>query len=303
MSPLVLCSPKPSHPTVPALTLTPLQPAALPALQQLRDDLLAPHTQPGLAEELTDVARGHGQHACLAWRDGRVVGCAGWVLLGIEQDGCGYGAPVVAADQEVASLLIARVTAMASEAGAKRLRISAVAAESAKQASLLAAGFQPVFEFVHWALPLPIAGSATLAGGLRSLPYAEIDWPALRACYAQCFKQVPNAPVPDEDAMREEWSAADWTVSRVLVDELGHYQAFLLISGTEVDAVGVMPALQGRGLAAALYAQAGEVLQRRGVHHLHAMVASSNSASMALHARLGGYEHQPRRTVYQLSLC
>ncbi|GLR11425.1 hypothetical protein GCM10007907_02150 [Chitinimonas prasina] len=303
MSPLVLCSPRPHNATVSTITLTPLQAAALPALQQLRDDLLAPHAQPGLAEELTDVARGHGQHACLAWRRGQAVGCAGWVLQGVEQDGCGYGAPLLAADQEVASLLIARVIAVASEAGAKRLRIGSFAAESAKQSALLAAGFVPVFEFVHWALPLPIAGTTTLPAGLRSLPYAEIDWPALRACYAQCFQQVPNAPVPDVAAMQEEWSAADWTVSRVLVDEQGHYQAFLLVSGEEVDAVGVMPALQGRGLAAALYAQAGEALRRRGVSHLHAMVASSNGASMALHERLGGYEHLPRRTVYQLSLC
>lgn len=285
------------------LEIRPYDPATAPALQDLRDRLLAPHLEPGLADELGDAARGHGGQVRVAWRGGEPVGCAGWVLLGVEQDGCAYGSPLHAVDQAAAAALIEVVKDAARTAGARELRITARQAETDKQAALAAAGFGVAFEFIWFGLEAPLEGPLDLPEGLREVPFEAVDWPRLHACYAECFRGVPNAPVPELALMREEWSTADWQAGRVLVDAAGDYQAFSLIERGEVDAVGVRPGWRSHGVADVLYRIAGHSLAGRGLPTLRALVASSNPASLRFHRKLGFIEVAPRWTTYALALA
>ncbi|QNM96035.1 GNAT family N-acetyltransferase [Chitinimonas koreensis] len=285
------------------LEIRPYDPATAPALQALRDRLLAPHLEPGLADELGDAARGHGAQVRVAWRGGEPVGCVGWVLIGVEQDGCAYGSPLHAADQAAAAALIDVVKDAARTAGARELRITARRAETAKHAALAAAGFGVAFEFVWFGLAAPLQGSVDLPEGLREVPIAAVDWPRLHACYAECFRGVPNAPVPELAQMREEWSTADWQAGRVLADAAGDYQAFSLIERGEVDAVGVRLGWRGRGVADVLYRIADRSLASRGLPPLRALVAGSNAASLRFHRKLGFAEVAPRWTTYALALA
>lgn len=66
-----------------AITLTPVSPAAMSALQALHDRQMAPYPSARLARNLTDAARNHGAQAVIAWQRGQAVGCAGWVSFGI----------------------------------------------------------------------------------------------------------------------------------------------------------------------------------------------------------------------------
>lgn len=288
----------------PALRLGPLEHAALPALQALYAAQHAPAPVPDLAGELGDAARGHGRQAVLAWRGRQPVGCAGWVGFSIARDGLCFGAPVLAADREVAEALLAHLQAQARHLGARRLRISAWTGEHAKRAALAAAGFVHQFEWMQFALAT--AGTSPVdfaARGWRRVPLADVDWPQLAALYATTFREVPNAPLPDLASLQAEWQEADWDAGCVLADTSGRYRAFCLIDAGAVEAVGVDPALRGQGIAALLYQHAGHSLARRGSAELSALVASSNSASLRLHQKLGFHEAQPRGAVYELTLA
>ncbi|WP_211455119.1 GNAT family N-acetyltransferase [Collimonas antrihumi] len=282
--------------------ITSLQPEAIPALQFLQDQQLPPQVRARLDHDLQDSARGHGRQAILAWRGDVVAGCAGWVTLGIAADGCAYGSPVVAADVEVAESLIMAVSEKVRSSGARRLRISAHASEFAKHEALKAAGFTPLFEFASFALRLPLANPSELPAGLHAVHFDQIDWSQMRACYAETFADVPNSPVPEINVIREEWSEGDRQAGRILADETGEYQAFSLICGNSVEAVGVRSGWRGRNLAATLYHIAAAALTARGCSEMRALVASTNMASMRLHQKLGFSEIATRRTVYEIGL-
>ena len=70
----------------------------------------------------------------------------------------------------------------------------------------------------------------------------------------------------------------------------------------DVDEVGVDASLRGRGVAPALYHRAGEAMARSGVPRLRAMLASTNTATLRLHAKLG-FQESARRTVFALDLA
>ena len=283
------------------LHISPLIPEALPALQLLRSAQLAPHPCMPLAQELQDAARGHGKNAALAWRGEQPVGCAGWVTLGIAEDGCAYGSPVFAADLEVAAVLIAFVRKKAMAAGARRLRISTRVGESAKLAGLRQAGFIPLFEFVNFARMLPFTGTMALPVGLHRVGAGAIDWGKLHQCHADTFSGVPNSPIPDEATLREQWEAADMRASPIVVDDAGEYQAFALVTDSAVDAVGVLKKRRVKGLAATLYHLAAIELAAQGKTEMSALVAATNAASMRLHQKLGFTEAAPRWMVHELS--
>lgn len=289
--------------TAMALHLSSVHPDVLPELQALWQRQMAPLPVDDLAHGLLDAAREHGRHALMAWRDGHVVGAAGWVTFGIAVDGCGYGSPLVAADGETARVLIDAVLAALAAAGAARARIAACAGEVAKHEALRAGGFGALFEFVHFVLPLPMAAGVALPPALHCVPAGHIDWSRLRACYAETFAGVANSPVPDAAVLREEWSVADWQASRVLADAAGEYQAFVVVCGDGVDAVGVRSGWRGHHVAQGLYAQAAAVLACRGVAEMAALVASDNAPSLRFHHALGCHEAAPRRTVYEIALA
>lgn len=277
------------------ISLHPLSDEAVPLLQRLWDAQLAPHSAGALAVELRDAARGHGAQTVVAQRAGRLAGVAGWVTLGVPQDGCAYGAPLVALDREVAQCLI---DAVLDKVDGERLRISCYRGEPHKRAALLASGFTPLFEFVRFARALPLP-EAPLPRGLRVLSPGSFDWPRLQRCYAEVFADVPNTPVPDVDTMKEEWLENDADATFVLVDEMGEYQGFVMMAGDEVEVLGVRAEWRGRGVADALYAMVSRAMAAQGRVWLRTLVASVNTASMRLHERLGFSEYAPRAEVFE----
>jgi hypothetical protein len=281
-----------------------LDPAALPKLQELWNAQLAPHTCRTLAHEMQDLARGYGRNTVLAWRGEEPTGCAGWVTLGIAQDGCAYGAPVVAADVETASTLIGIVCREVRAAAADRLRISTRVGEDPKLDALRQAGFKPMFEFVHFSRSLPFTEAPpALPYGLRLVHMSEIDWNRLRRCYAESFAGVPNAPIPDEDTLQAEWSLADNKASLILADEAGEYQAFMLVNDAKVDSMAVCNGWRGKDVPAKLYHLASIELLAQGKTEMQVTkVASINAASMRTHQKLGFTECAPRWTVHELAL-
>ncbi|HEY9104020.1 GNAT family N-acetyltransferase [Chitinimonas sp.] len=301
MTPMALQSATPRIRPMP-IELKPYDPTQAEQLARWHDQQPGYEAELGETVPLADAARGNGRQALVAWQGGTLLGYVGWVLLGVPQDGCAYGSPLVASDIRAATLLVDAVRRACRQAGASRLRISARQVERTKRQALEAAGFTPLFDFVHLEASLPLGGLAELPNGLRSVPFREIDWSKAQACYAETFAGVPNAPTPEVDVMQEEWSQADWRASCVLADDVGDYQAFLLVTDGEVDAVGVRAGWRGRELAAILYRRAGPALLAQGITTLRSMVASTNHASLGLHRKLGFCEHMPAWTVYEAHL-
>jgi ribosomal protein S18 acetylase RimI-like enzyme len=281
---------------------SPFQDAHLSALARLRGELQGLPDGTALQTDLSDHARGFGRQTVVALQGGQPVGCAGWVTLGVPHDGCAYGIPLFAAEGDVAQSLVARVIREVAAAGAKRLRIGCFAAEQGKRRALADAGFRHLFSFVRLEKSLPFAGKAVVPDWLTTVLPARIDWDALAELYCETFREVPNAPPETAEQMRGEWHDGDWLAGRVLADRSGIYQAFSLVRGCEMAAIGVRAALRGKGLADALYHIAGTSLVDRGHRTVTALVADCNQPSMALHLRLGFRESRPRSDVFEKTL-
>jgi len=286
--------------------ISPLDPAAIPALQALSDELSGGRSAMDLRAALTDGARGGGSQAAVAWQGDRPVGCVGWVALGIEEDGRLYGSPLVAQDAGVARRLIDLLDGVGRELRATHLRVSKWEGEAGKAKALADAGFVRLFEWVTFSRE-PGAQDAPPAAfpphGLHAVPPDRIDWERAAQLYADCFREVPNAPCVGTDILAAEWRGADWVSSRLLQDAQGRYVAFLIVQAEgQVEAIGVDAAWRGRGLADALYRHALSSLALQHVPRMTALVASSNAASMRLHQRLGFGESQPRGAVWEREL-
>ncbi|WP_374357221.1 N-acetyltransferase family protein [Chitinimonas sp.] len=286
-----------------AVTLQAFDASAVPALQAIYNPSWPSGTAPDLACDLVDHGRAGGQQVAIAWRNGMAVGCVAWVTLGIASGGPCFGAPLVASDGDVADLLIARLIAEASSAGARQLRVSVWAGEGAKAQALQRAGFHYDMEWLHFGLPTAVAAPVDFAAlGLHPIDEADIDWPRFQQLYAETFREVPNAVVGDAEHLKHDCAGASWEVSRILADATGRYVAFADFEADGTAALGVAADWRGRGVANALYAHASSALAARGVGMLRARVASSNAASMRLHQKLGFNEIMPRGAVYGLTL-
>ncbi len=119
--------------------------------------------------------------------NGVPVGYAGWDTLGIVDDGCAYGSPFVAADTEVAAGLIKAIGESVRAVGARHLKITCRAGESAKLAALLQTGFVIQFEFVHFSHSVPLEGSMALPAALHMTALSELDWTRMHCCFAVDF--------------------------------------------------------------------------------------------------------------------
>ncbi|GGP22059.1 GNAT family N-acetyltransferase [Silvimonas iriomotensis] len=274
----------------------------LAALQHAWDAQLAPHAGERLEPLLYNAARGHGQQVVFAADGDRLIGCAAWVLLGVVQDGCAYGAPVIVLEPQAAPPLLEAVIAAVKHAGATRLRISARPQESAKQQALHAAGFTPVFDFVTFSLACSATIQAALPQDLTPVPFEALNWRKLYALYGESFRSTPNSPLPAFEVFMEDWRDLNREASQVLQSADGTYVAFCFIQDAVVESVGVDEVARGRGIANALYQHAVATLHAQGAASLSALVASSNTASMRLHQKTGFTESAPRRTVYELAL-
>lgn len=288
--------------------ISPLDPAAIPALQALSDELSGGRSAMDLRAVLTDSARGGGTQAAFAWHGERPVGCVGWVALGIEEDGRLYGSPLVALDAEVARSLIDLLDGVGRSLGATHLRISKWEGEAGKAKALADAGFERLFEWVTFSRETGGQDAAQVSlppppHALQAVPPDHIDWARAARLYAECFRDVPNAPRVGSDVLAAEWRGADWVSSRLLQDAEGCYVAFLIVQAEgQVDVAGVDAAWRGRGLADWLYTHALAHLALQHVPRMTALVASSNAASMRLHQRLGFTESQPRGAVWERPL-
>lgn len=256
-----------------------------------------------LRRDLRDSARGHGRQVVIALEDGRPAGVAGWVALGVETAGIVYGSPVLARTEPSAAALLDRLATEARIIGARQLRVSLLQREEAKAAALARSGFQPLLDMISVERPSVGLPEVPLPTGLRFVPAERMDWDRFAEVYNRVFAEVPNAPPVGGAAKREEWEHADREASGLWEDASDRYVAWIAVHPDgDIDEVGVDASLRGRGVAPALYRRAGEAMARAGVPSLRAMLASTNTATLRLHEKLG-FQEYARRTVLVLDLA
>lgn len=287
------------------VVLSPLERGDLPALLALQ------HAQSGgnvrwsadhLERGLYHGARGGGRQVVVARRGGAVVGGAGWVEAGDRM----FGSPVLAADAEAAAALIDRLIERLRETGAASLRISATPADRPKAEALAARGFVHLFDFIT--LARPAAPVEPLSTPLVRVELAALPAARLRDLYNETFDGVPNAPPVDEDTIVENLRAHWPEGSGAWLD--GDDAAGFVWATREhdagvehavVDSVGVRPPRRGRRLGALMVGHLVDAAARAGLGEVHALIASSNEASLALHRGLG-FSERARLGVWELSV-
>lgn len=281
------------------LMLAPFEEKSLPALALLQPEGAAPGS---LCRELTDVARGGGRQVVVAVEDGRACGVAGWVCFGLEAEGILYGVPVLAGSPEAAGLLLGHLVERARTLGARQLRVSRCVGEDAKAAALAGLGFLPLLDMISMERPSGGLPEVPMPPSLSRVPFGAIDWPRFAAAFNTAFAEVPNSPPLSAALKRLEWEELDPEASQLWQDATGRYVAWIGVDPAGyVGEVGVDESLRGRGIALALYRIAGEVLVARGVSRLTTLLASTNTATLRLHEKLG-FTESTRRTVFALEV-
>lgn len=281
------------------LTLVPFHERQLPFLVPL---LPEGQDQASLRQDLKDFARGGGTQVVVVMDGDRVCGAAGWVAIGVAVEGIVYGGPVLAGSQEAARLLLEHLIGTARELGAHQLRVSRFPGEEAKGKAMEELGFLPLLDLITVARSSSGLPSAAMPEHLARVPLQAVHWSRFAQASNRVFEGVPNAPPVDAEQLRHEWEAMDPEASQLWQDEAGNYLAWIGVQPDGyVDAVGVETSLRGRGVAMALYRLAAETLAARAVLRLHALVASTNQATLRLHEKLG-FRESTRRTVFTLDL-
>lgn len=270
----------------------------LPALLALQHATSTPPWSAAMLEaQLLDPARDRGKNVVVAVRDGTIVGVAGWVEADREQ----FGSPVVAADREAADALVGKLVARARDRQAASLRIGCTTREAAKREALGAAGFRVVLEFMTLAIAAaPRNGRIELAH--VALDSVEPD--VVKLLHDETFAGVDNAPPISIDEARDLQHRAWPDASGVWLDD-GEPAAFVIAmrdgDAVEIAEVGVRTRWRRRGLARALVDRTIDVAATRGLREVHALIASTNAASLALH-QAAGLRERDRRAMYQLDL-
>jgi ribosomal protein S18 acetylase RimI-like enzyme len=258
-----------------------------------------------LRHQLYDDARDRGRRAVVAARGGEAVGVAGWV----EALPFLYGAPVLALDESVARPLIGHLVARAREIDARSVRISATPGEPGKRAALLAAGFEAAFDFVTVVRSVRPGDGAVWAGEAQRVAFELLDDDLLVDVHNETFDGLPNSPALTAAQLREQLDAPLTDRAATAAWKLGErYVAFVQVSRdvegdtpfVTIDAIGVRAELRGRRIAQAILE---DVLARSSVaaREARALIASTNTASLALHASRG-FAERSRRTVFDLGL-
>ncbi len=281
--------------------------ADLPAIHALHLATVGAHppmSRDELASQLWDVARARGRQVVVAVDRDAVVGCAGWV----EAPPWCYGAPVFAATPAAARFLAETLVSRARACGASRARVSVFPGEDVKRAALAAAGFAPAFDFVTVARRRAPGDGARWAGPWRRVPYARLEAAALRDVHDDSFAGVANSAPLELDAVREllDGPGLDRDATCALADADGRYAAFVVVLRDAdadgpfavIDMIGVRAGARRRGLAAALL---DDALARVDAPAVRALIASTNAASLALHASRG-FTEVARRTVVEATV-
>jgi len=291
------------------ITLRPLREADLPALLALQHGFAGSGPRWSIEElrgQLHDVARDGGRRVVVAARGDDVAGAAGWV----EAAPTLFGAPVLAGDDEAAAALVAALVGQARAIDARQLRISVTDADLPKRRALEAVGAAAIFDFVTVVRPVRPGDGARWAGAHRRVDHADLDVARFTDVLNDTFEGVPNAPPASLDEVGGQLAAplCDRVATAAWADDGGRYVACLQVSRDQdergrfatIDAVGVRAELRGRGLAGALVDDALARVAAEVVE-LRALIASTNTASLALFASRGCLERS-RRTVYELGL-
>lgn len=278
--------------------LRPLAIADLPALLAIQHTTgTQAWSTAQLESQLFDPARGGGQNVLVAVREGTVVGVAGWV----DAEGVQFGAPVLAADREVADALVDRLVAHARGRDAAWLRIGCTTREQGKREALEAMGFRRVLDFVTLAIATERRPTAI---ALARVAIDEVDPAVMRRLHDETFAGVDNAPPISLDEARDAQQRAWREGSGVWLD--GEEPAAFVVALRDGDAVeiaeiGVRAGWRRRGLARALVDRTIDAAAEAGVREVTALIASTNVASLALHEAAGLRERE-RRAMYQLDL-
>jgi L-amino acid N-acyltransferase YncA len=271
-------------------------------LSAVADLLPEEQTLESLGRDLVDAARAQGRQVVMAQEEGVLTGVAGWVAFGVETEGIVYGAPVLARTEASAVRLLERLIHEAKALGARQLRVSLLPEQTAKARALAQTGFHPLLDMISVERPSHDLPPVPMPGDLREVPFEEVDWERFTQLFNTVFAEVPNAPPVDTATKREEWDAVDREASSIWIDAEGRYVAWIgVLPGGHIDDVGVDASLRGRSIAPALYARIGGILAAKGILRLEAMLASTNTATLRLHEKLG-FREFARRTVFGLDL-
>jgi ribosomal protein S18 acetylase RimI-like enzyme len=233
--------------------------------------------------------------------DGAVAGVAGWIAV----DRAFYGSPVLARDAAAAELLIGELIARARAARAAWLRIGCADGEPHKRAALAARGFAVQLEFVMMA-SAPSPRSVAPPAGLVHAPLASVAPEVLREVHDASMLEIENSGPMSLDSARHLQARAWAPGSGVWLDGDRPAAYLVLIRDREpidhvlIDQIGVAPPWRRRGIARALVDHAIDLAARDGAAEVRALIASTNRASLALHAA-AGFREAWRREAHQLT--
>jgi GNAT superfamily N-acetyltransferase len=277
----------------------------VPALVAMQRAIVGPAvawSAAALEEQLWDSNHGHGGQVMVAVDDGTIAGVAGWVEVGREF----FGSPVLARDDRAASLCVDELIARARTAGAAWIRIACADREDHKRAVLVARGFSVELHFVTMACAAEPSG-ATPPAGLVRVPLAAVTPEVMREVHDASMLEIDNSGPMSLDDARQLQARAWPDGSGVWFDGDRPASFLIMIRDREpidhalIDQVGVAPRWRRRGIARALVDHAIDLAGRAGALEVRALIASSNRASLALHAAAGLREIS-RREILQLDL-
>lgn len=262
-----------------------------------------PWTPESAREELHADALGNARQVRVAERDGEVVGIAGWVA----EPPWVYLWPLTAVDGGVVDGLVDAVLAAAAAPGIDRVRVSVRDTEPHKAAALAARGMRHTLDWIVMRRDVRDAAELPAPDGLRWVPGHRIDRAALLATYNAAFAEIPlTAPATPGDLDRMLDGASAWPEGTwALTGPGGAVEGFLIGEAYPdhwvVEGIGTSRAWRRRGLGRVLLRRAMSALAASGGGDLRAVIASTNAASLGLHASEGFTEHA-RKAVWEMPL-
>lgn len=252
-----------------------------------------------LKDALMDSARESGKNVCLAYENGVLAGFLAWVE---GDDGEFFGSPFVASSNQAAQSLMDVLLKNAK--GKSWVRVSAFPEEMEKTKALKENEFRPSFEFVEFETKPDGNQHAILPEGITDLEVAKISPSEFARINNEAFARVDNSlPIDEEEAIEILTSSLlDPNLSRIWRNKSGEALAFSLgnVDGY-LDAIGVIPSAQRKGIGSQLYAWILSRAAKQGYDRVFTTVSSRNEGSLRLHRRLGIVEVE-RRTVWEKTL-
>lgn len=275
------------------------------------DAILAFHTQIANPEKrlnrselrslLTDAAHSYGKNVVWMSQNENVGGVAGWVTGG---SGEFFASPLWAPDQSTAKVLTDYLISQARRVAASWMRVTTLVTETHKTIVLEELGFARIFDFVEFRwTSQEFEELSNLPLSFQELRGSAVDLSKLLKLINLSFEGVDNSLPMNEEQVAELWKpeSCDHRLSRVWVDNSGHYVGFVIVTPRGyIDSIGVAPSFQRRGIAKSLYQSLLRDAHHLSIDCIHTIVSSRNQASLCLHERLG-FQVAERRPVWELS--